>query len=426
MQLNSIKQLRRSMAYRYLLALSIIGVLSTGAFYSLITALEGADSTALVVNMAGKQRMLTQHISLDVHEIHSQRQRLHGQDLVKQAESSRISLISNLNEITQTNEKLTGGNLSEEFSTTLSKTIYEMYFGELDLAQRVINYVLTARQILPANTSAESLDVVQKIDRLSEPLLNDLDSVVSQYQREGEQKLSDIKLMGFWVWIITLITLLLEVVFIFWPLQEEIVAAKEAEKKVNEHLNELVESRTKKLKEANHKLSVLAQHDPLTGLKNRLTLEGEIERLISGYQRHGVPFAVVMLDIDWFKKVNDQYGHAAGDFILMELAHVLSNQVRESDEIYRAGGEEFVLVLNRINLKDALELLESLRQTIAGHVFSYLGTPLMITISCGIYHTDHATVKSVKACLMQADDAMYQSKKNGRNRITQANGKTFP
>ncbi len=423
MRQNSSEQLRRSMTYRYLLALSIIAVLSTGAFYSLITVLEGSDSTALVVNMAGKQRMLTQHISLDAHEIHSQHHRPHGEDLIERINKSRASLIDNINKISQANERLSNGNLSEEFKITLSPTIHEMYFGEMDLVQRVKNYVAIAQQVLETQTQTESLGVLLRIYDLSSPLLKDLDLVVSQYQIEGEQKLLNIKSIEFWLWIMVLIVLLLEVVVIFRPMQEQIVAAEEAEKKVNENLNELVEFRTKKLKEANLKLSVLAHHDPLTGLKNRLTLETVIEQLITGYRSHGVPFAVVMLDIDWFKKVNDQHGHAAGDFVLTELAHILSSQVREYDEIYRAGGEEFVLVFNRISLEDALELLEGLRQSIACHTFLYLDTPLMITVSCGIYHTDHLPVSSVKECLTQADNAMYQSKRNGRNCITEAEAK---
>lgn len=422
---SSAEQLRRSMTYRYLLALSIIGILSTAAFYSLMTVLEDSDNTALTINMAGKQRVLTQQIALDIHKIHSGQ--LHPLDSIKGSSvANRASLIVNIQEMALANQKLSSGTLSESIQNAPSPVLHKMYFGEMDLAQRVTDYLLTAKSMLASASPNESFTILNKIDELSSSLLLDLKKVVSQYQQEGEQKLERPKLLSFLIWIITVLILLLDIAFIFRPMVSQIIASKEAEKKVHKNLNDLFEERTLKLQEANSKLELLAQLDPLTGLRNRLSLEDDIEKLIVGYQNYGEPFAVVMLDIDWFKKINDDHGHAAGDYVLTELAKILSNQVRESDEIYRAGGEEFVLLFNRISLSDALDLVESLCKFIASHVFSFQdSTPIMITVSCGIYHTDHLPVSSAQECLKKADDVMYQSKKNGRNCVTEVNSKTF-
>ena len=149
---------------------------------------------------------------------------------------------------------------------------------------------------------------MEQIDQMSELLLVDLNKAVQQYQTEGEARLAFVEKLETAVWLITLLALTLEVLFIFRPMAVQVIESAQSEQKLLSSLQEQVELRTLKLEKANKKLHELATHDPLTGLKNRLTLESDVEQLIKLYQRHHQNFGLAMLDIDWFKKVNDTYG----------------------------------------------------------------------------------------------------------------------
>ena len=177
--------------------------------------------------------------------------------------------------------------------------------------------------------------------------LLDLNKAVQQYQIEGENRLSRIEDLEVIVWIATLIALILEVIFIFKPMTNRLVASQKAQARTLENLEEIIEQRTQKLEIANKKLKELATRDPLTKLKNRLTLESDVEKIVKKSEQHQIPFALGVIDVDFFKSVNDTLGHTAGDYVLKELAGLMTNVTREYDHLYRAGGEEFVLLLNR-------------------------------------------------------------------------------
>tara|TARA_Y100000782_G_C10187264_1_gene267514 strand:- start:611 stop:1051 length:441 start_codon:yes stop_codon:yes gene_type:complete len=139
--------------------------------------------------------------------------------------------------------------------------------------------------------------------------------------------------------------LILEVLFIFRPMAGLVVTSQKAKKRSLENLEEIVELRTLKLEAANRKLKEIATHDPLTKLKNRLTLESDIERLIKASEQNHIPFALGVMDIDFFKRVNDTLGHPAGDYVLKELSDLMTKATRESDQLYRAGGGGIFLAL---------------------------------------------------------------------------------
>lgn len=185
-------------------------------------------------------------------------------------------------------------------------------------------------------------------------------------------------------------------------------------------LEQQVKARTLDLEQSNQKLFHLASHDPLTGLKNRLHMEDELDRLMLHYKINHLPYAVAMLDIDWFKKINDTYGHDAGDFVLRELAKLFLSTIRQEDTIFRSGGEEFVIIFNRIKSEDAFNRCELLRQRIEAHTFIYKDETFKLTISGGIYHPEGKEVLSVREVLKHADNALYLAKSKGRNRIVMA------
>lgn len=157
--------------------------------------------------------------------------------------------------------------------------------------------------------------------------------------------------------------------------------------------------------------------EPLTGLFNRRYLDETLPRELSRAKREGFPLVIVMLDLDRFKSINDTYGHAGGDEVLKSLSVVLTKGARESDIICRYGGEEFVIALPRMSLKQAHGKVEGWRTEFAETVVQHGDLSINVTFSGGIaIFPDHgADVDTLLAC---ADVAMYRSKTNGRNRIT--------
>lgn len=410
---KSVTKIQKEITLRYIVALSLIAMLSTFAFYTLHNVLAESQDTGQIVNISGKQRMLSQHIALDVHRVHNA-----SSSLSTYSELERKILNSHTKEMFQANKKLSTGVLSHDSSYKLSNTIKEMYFGDMNLSARVEHYIGLAEQFSKIDKHSEMDELVRQIDSLSEPLLKDLNSVVLQYQREGEEKLSNMQSLETIAWIATIFTLLLEVIFIFQPMVRKIVFLKLENDTVLQHLEDTVEIRTLHLEKANDKLAHLALHDPLTGLKNRLTLEQDIELAIQKYKEHNAPFAVLMFDIDWFKKVNDEYGHNVGDIVLKEISSILLAAVREGDKVYRAGGEEFVILLNRISYEHTANIAEKIRRIVQKHIFKVEDKEFSKTISCGLYHSSLVESSNVGSVLKLVDIALYKSKNNGRNRVT--------
>ncbi|MNJ47518.1 Response regulator PleD [compost metagenome] len=156
-------------------------------------------------------------------------------------------------------------------------------------------------------------------------------------------------------------------------------------------------------------LSHQAQSDPLTGLANRRAMGAALDAL-SQAQR---PYAVLALDIDHFKRVNDTFGHDAGDEALKQVATIIAENSREQDLACRAGGEEFVLILPEASLEVAREIAERIRQTIASTPVAQVGT---LTISIGVASRSIET-PTAESVLKRADQQLYLAKETGRNRV---------
>jgi diguanylate cyclase (GGDEF)-like protein len=161
-----------------------------------------------------------------------------------------------------------------------------------------------------------------------------------------------------------------------------------------------------------------ATHDPLTGAANRRTLMDQLERSVSLAARNRQPLALLMIDIDYFKKVNDNYGHQAGDTVLCELVRRIEGRVRQQDVLARFGGEEFVVLLPATDAAGACVVAEDIRRAIQEQPFAIEGQALPITVSVGV-HTRVPEVgpKVVGQMVEACDQAMYTAKQNGRNRV---------
>ena len=156
--------------------------------------------------------------------------------------------------------------------------------------------------------------------------------------------------------------------------------------------------------------------DPLTGLPNRLAYEERVILEINRNKRNSENICIAMWDIDHFKKVNDTYGHEAGDRVLKLLSKIISTRVRKVDMFARIGGEEFVLLMPDTELENALGLNEELRNSLADSGFHYDGSPCPITASVGIARIEE--YDNSESVMRKADEALYKSKREGRNRCT--------
>jgi diguanylate cyclase (GGDEF)-like protein len=177
-------------------------------------------------------------------------------------------------------------------------------------------------------------------------------------------------------------------------------------------LEKIVEERTKELEEKNNELEILSITDKLTNIYNRIMLDKTLDEKIESAQGKDSKFGVIIIDIDYFKMVNDTYGHQTGDMTLVSFAKILTNNIGENDLLGRWGGEEFVIICADSTLDDILSLSENLRQKVESYDFEVIGTK---TASFGVsIYTQNDTVKSLVG---RADEALYKAKDNGRNRV---------
>lgn len=162
-----------------------------------------------------------------------------------------------------------------------------------------------------------------------------------------------------------------------------------------------------------------ARLDPLTGLQNRVSFSGELERHVQLAHRHHTPLSLVVIDMDHFKAINDNFGHAFGDEALRVLAARVTECMRTSDCVYRYGGEEFVLLLPNTELDGAHQLAERVRETLEADPVSYGDKEVFVTLSLGV-----AQLKGRERgdqLFERADQALYRAKSDGRNRVSLAN-----
>jgi diguanylate cyclase (GGDEF)-like protein len=175
------------------------------------------------------------------------------------------------------------------------------------------------------------------------------------------------------------------------------------------------------LKKRNKKLHELSVTDSLTGLYNHKHLMDKLASEVTRSERHNHPFAVLMIDIDYFKKYNDTYGHQAGDDVLRRMASIFTESIRSSDYAARYGGEEFMILLPETGIDEALQGAKRIRKQLAKETFGDDKKKIPITISMGVatypeHGEDPATLVS------KADGALYQAKTAGRDRVIRARG----
>jgi diguanylate cyclase (GGDEF)-like protein len=194
--------------------------------------------------------------------------------------------------------------------------------------------------------------------------------------------------------------------------ERDLIRQNEELRRLNAELESIVAERTRELLEKNRELEVLSVTDRLTGLFNRRKLDEVLDEELIRCRRYNVEFAVIIMDIDHFKHVNDSHGHQAGDAVLQQMAQILRDGTRDADALARFGGEEFVIVCRHSSLDGAVETADRVREAIAAHEFPDVGR---LTSSFGVAACCEGD--SAKSLLERADSALYRAKAAGRNRV---------
>lgn len=197
------------------------------------------------------------------------------------------------------------------------------------------------------------------------------------------------------------------------------IELRKAKKLLVQYAQEL-EKKNEELQYLLSKMECMAMTDYLTGLYNRRKAIELMNNEVARSRRGGKPLCVLMLDIDDFKKVNDSLGHEAGDYVLKEVAALLTANKRNYDILARWGGEEFILLLCETNIEEGLSMAERIRHAVCTRQLTYQGRSFSISVTIGI--AEMSPEDDLEQVIRKADAAMYQGKQMGKNRVVPAEG----
>lgn len=180
-------------------------------------------------------------------------------------------------------------------------------------------------------------------------------------------------------------------------------------------VNEVLRAKSVELEDKNRQLNQLAIHDGLTGAYRRGHIEGELQRLVRNVQRKPSQFSLMLMDIDWFKKVNDLHGHTVGDEVLRCISALVQKTLRGSDLFGRWGGEEFMVLMPETGIAEAVEAAERVREAVRTLEFSGEGVRFGVTISVGVAQLEPS--EAADMLVQRVDKALYAAKHAGRDRV---------
>lgn len=277
----------------------------------------------------------------------------------------------------------------EKLFTASNKLIFHSYFyPSMTLYQRVDELFIHVKgrdgETIPCLVNAKSMDIEQEkfIDLILMPMKKRID-----YEKEVRHTKQ---------------------------LLEQAYAEKERAYEDLQHIYKKIELKQEQLVEMNRQLVEMSNTDKLTGIANRRFFQEQLSQQIRLYHEQAQSFSLLVLDIDHFKQVNDTYGHAIGDLVLVQLALILKSTAREHDTVARFGGEEFVMLLAKTDALEALEIAQQLNGIVEETIWPTIGR-MTVSIGCTTF-----TVSDNETTVFEhADAALYESKRNGRNRTTQ-------
>ena len=375
---------------KYLIALSITAFLFILIAVTLEYVIETQKSSALMINRSGKQRMLTKEIALKGLQIVSN-------PVSASQEAVKKELLSAVEELQKNHNELTLSSIPE---------IQDVYFGtSTSLDYQVRQYINSA---ISFSHISEPVGEKQKeyVDSIlisnSEKLLKSLDEVTYRFQRESEQKIAEQQRIVRISLLLVLLILLLQGVYIFRPMIHTIEKEKE------------------ELLSLNKELDRQASTDGLTGVANRRYLNEFVEREWARSIRENTMISVIMVDLDFFKAYNDNYGHLAGDECLKQVARQMkSNIKRPADLVARYGGEEFAIILPNTDVEGAEVIAEACRKSVEDLAIVHGASAVssFVTVSLGVAGSREAQCRAATDLFAEADSALYKAKQLGRNGV---------
>jgi len=352
--------------------------LSGWVIYAYLTTTEIIQSHkayAHIINISGKQRMLSQKTALIARRYYETDDPEFKKNLIGLYDLMKYDH----NEIISTH-------LTSEQITAI------YHHSPANLNNKIERYL----NLLSSFIETKNSKTLKDIETSSFELLPHIDSAVNIFEDESNEKTKALMGRELFILIGTLLTLILEAVIIVIP-------AIRASSRKDSELQQLIEQRT-------HELEELSVTDQLTKLYNRRKIDKILATEIEQARRYNHSFSLILIDIDYFKNINDTYGHQAGDQVLRVISKLFSSNIRQTDMVGRWGGEEFLIISLESELQKILIFVEKLRTLIENHHFEKFGS---VTCSFGVAQfTPGDTVDSL---LSRTDVALYEAKDAGRN-----------
>jgi diguanylate cyclase (GGDEF)-like protein len=369
----------------YIIALGVIAALSLLSHLTLERVIAAHEGSAAVINASGRQRMLSQRIAFDA-----------SLYVLRGDQGAKNELIEATDRFEKSHRQLLGNDPAAPLAVPLSEAVRAIYFDtpfQVDDISR--HYIGLARTIAAPGSGPGTEAGIAAYDGLEAlargPIVQALDAIVVQHQRESEAQLAKLGVIQVLVLGVLLVTLAAEAVLVFRPMA----------RRIRGYASELM---------------TMATVDPLTGTLNRRALMDRIKTEMERGRRYRRPLSLLMLDGDHFKRVNDAYGHAAGDEALRVLSRTVNGLLRTSDALGRFGGEEFVILAPETSLDGVCELAERIRSAMADTQIIHGDSQFTLTVSIGATEVD-VEEGDIAPALARADSALYRAKEYGRNQV---------
>ncbi|MEM6491964.1 MAG: diguanylate cyclase, partial [Pseudomonadota bacterium] len=346
-------------------------MLAAGAHIAIVDAIDEQDGAAEVINVAGRQRMLSQRTVLYLSMYHQT-----GEQRFRRAFEDTIALLlAQHRSLTRPPGPLALIDLN-------TPEIQRLYFGGLD--QDVRYFIRVARNVQAlSDPDDQQRLIVELAEIVRGDLLTDLDRAVALYAETVQAQTETLKTIAHITLAVLILTLAFEALFVFRPL-------------------------VRRLTDTGAELYRFAMFDALTGLRNRRSFFTEAKAVASAQDAAAEPFSALLIDIDFFKSINDTHGHDAGDAALKHIAGVIEATIRPPHIPARLGGEEFVALIAGADADAAGKVAEDLRAAMENSAFAYDGVAIPITASIGVAQSD--AEDSVDQILSRADIAVYAAK----------------
>jgi diguanylate cyclase (GGDEF)-like protein len=376
----------RKMTITYVISLTVIAVLCIIVHVNIDKIIIEQSQSASTINVSGQQRMLSQRIALFTAEFIAQ----NNKDARQKALSALEKMILNHQYLlVDHNTKI-----KQRLPTSLTPEMEALYFSaphEVD--QKVAEFTNLIKRALSYDIISleNSQQRLMFLPLAKNQLLNSFETVVKQYELESQQKIQTLRSTQQIILIVIILTILIEAVFILGPL-----------------LNRS-DQYTKTLEDD-------ANHDYLTNCLNRRSFNVLAKQQIAMSKRYKTAISFISIDIDHFKSINDQYGHTLGDEVIKKVADVIHENSRESDSVFRFGGEEFLVMLPTTSIAEGFQLAEKMLYKIANTPVFSEKLIIEFTVSAGVAEW-HSSEDNIEKALQRADVALYQAKEGGRDQI---------